>query len=83
MSNFYCKYCGRKFSTVASLAVQSCSNHPDGMAKGKHSLYQGTEKSQYTCCYCGRTFSSIMSMAAQNCSYHPNGMGKGMHSPAL
>ncbi|MEI8205106.1 MAG: C2H2-type zinc finger protein [Bacteroidota bacterium] len=83
MPNFYCEYCGRKFSTVASLAVQSCPNHPNGMSKGKHRLYQGTEKSQYTCEYCGRTFSSIMSMTVQNCSYHPNGMGKGKHSPAL
>ena len=83
MPNYYCEYCGMKFSTVASLAVQSCSYHPNGTGKGKHSLYQGTEKSQYTCKYCGRIFSSIRSMGVQICPYHPNGMGKGKHSPAL
>ena len=49
MSNFYCEYCGSKSSSVSSLTSQSCTKHPSGPSKGKHKLYEGSEKSQYTC----------------------------------
>ena len=83
MANYYCKHCGQRFSSVASLTAQNCIRHPNGPGKGKHELYEGSEKSQYTCKYCGQKFSSINSLTAQNCIRHPNGPGKGKHSPAL
>lgn len=83
MANFYCEYCGQKFSSVAALTASNCSRHPLGTGKGKHSLYQGSEKSKYTCKYCGQSFSTISAMTASNCSRHPNGTGKGKHAPAL
>ena len=79
----YCKYCGQKFSSVASLTANPCPRHPNGFAKGKHELYEGSEKSKYTCKYCGQTFSSISSMTANPCPRHPDGFAKGKHSPAL
>ncbi|WP_272897863.1 hypothetical protein [Brachyspira catarrhinii] len=36
MANFYCEYCGQKYSSVASLTSNNCSRHPDGSYKGKH-----------------------------------------------
>ena len=33
---FYCKYCGHKASSVASLTVSACIRHPNGPHKGKH-----------------------------------------------
>lgn len=83
MANFYCEYCGTKASSVSSLTASSCSRHPNGPAKGKHKLYEGSEKSKYTCKYCGTSASSISSMTASSCSRHPNGSSKGKHSPAL
>ena len=83
MANFYCKYCGQRFSSVNFLTGQMCSRHPNGPGKGRHELYEGSEKSQYTCKYCGQKFSSINGMTGQCCSRHPNGPGKGKHSPAL
>ena len=83
MANYYCKYCGQKFSSVASLTANPCPMHPNGFAKGKHELYEGSEKSKYTCKYCGQTFSSISSMTANPCPRHPDGFAKGKHSPAL
>ena len=83
MANFYCEYCGQKFSSVSSLTAASCSRHPLGPGKGKHKLYEGSEKAKYTCKYCGQSFSSISSMTASSCSRHPNGAGKGKHAPAL
>jgi len=80
MANYYCEYCGQRFSSVVSLTAGSCSRHPLGSGKGKHKLYEGSEKSKYTCKYCGQTFSS---MTAGSCSRHPNGVGKGKHAPAL
>lgn len=80
MANFYCEYCGQKFSSVSSLTVSSCSRHPLGSNKGKHKLYEGSEKAKYTCKYCGQSFSS---MTASSCSRHPNGSNKGKHAPAL
>ncbi|CCY74040.1 putative uncharacterized protein [Brachyspira sp. CAG:700] len=34
--NYYCEYCGQKYSDVRSLTANSCSRHPDGPNKGKH-----------------------------------------------
>ena len=80
MANFYCEYCGQKFPSVSVLTLaNNCSRHPDG--KGKHKLYEGSEKSKYTCKYCGQTFNSLFLLTANNCSKHPNGNGK--HAPAL
>ena len=83
MANYYCVYCGSKYSSVSSLTANSCSRHPDGPSRGKHVLYEGSEKSQYTCKYCGTKYSSLSSLTANSCSRHPNGPSKGKHSPAL
>lgn len=83
MANFYCEYCGQRFSSVSSLTFASCLRHPDGRGKGKHKLYEGSEKSKYTCKYCGQSFSSIASMTFASCLRHPNGRCKGQHAPAL
>lgn len=83
MANFYCEYCGRKFSNVRSLTAANCFRHPNGANKGKHKLYEGSEKSQYVCKYCGRSFPNLISLTAANCHRHPDGANKGKHAPAL
>jgi len=83
MANCYCKNCGQKYSSVQSLTAGFCPKHPDGPNKGKHQLYQGSEKSQYVCQYCGRKYSSLLSLTAGFCPRHPKGPNKGKHSPAL
>ena len=83
MSNYYCKYCGTKSSSVQSLTAAPCHRHPDGANKGKHALYEGDEKSQYTCKFCGTKSTSISSLTAAPCHRHPDGANKGKHSPAL
>lgn len=83
MANFYCEYCGQKYSSVSSLTGSFCSRHPNGPCKGKHKLYEGSEKSQYVCKYCGQKYSSISSLTGSSCSRHPNGPCKGKHAPAL
>lgn len=83
MANYYCEYCGRKFSSVADLTSSSCIRHPDGSNKGRHKLYEGSEKSKYVCKYCGRQFSSIADLTSSSCVRHPNGSNKGRHAPAL
>lgn len=65
MANFHCKWCGSKFSSVASLVNASCSKNPEGK---KHGLYEGSEKSQYVCKYCGNKFSNLASLCNANCS---------------
>ena len=80
---FYCKYCGHKASSVASLTASMCIRHPDGPHKGRHALYEGSEKEKYTCKYCGKQFSSISSLTASKCIRHPAGPHKGNHVPAL
>ncbi|MAX26628.1 MAG: hypothetical protein CMJ19_19210 [Phycisphaeraceae bacterium] len=81
--NFYCMYCGNKYSSVTSLSSSTCTRHPNGSHKGKHALYEGSEKTKYTCKYCGNQYTSITSLTASNCTRHPNGSHKGRHSPAL
>ena len=83
MANYYCEYCGEKFSSIASLTRWNCFRHPSGANKGTHKLYEGSEKSQYVCKYCGEKFSSIASLTRWNCFRHPSGANKGTHAPAL
>ncbi|MBQ4378821.1 MAG: hypothetical protein II821_06460 [Treponema sp.] len=61
----------------------NCPRHPAGSMKGKHKLYEGSEKSQYLCKYCGQKFSSIQSLTTNKCFKHPSGAFQGRHSPAL
>lgn len=83
MANFYCEYCGQKFSSVTALTANNCSRHPNGSSKGKHKLYEGSEKSRYTCKHCGQSFSNLTALTANYCSRHPDGSSKGKHAPAL
>ena len=83
MANYYCEYCGHKFPDVRLLVSATCVKHPDGSHKGKHKLYEGSEKSEYICKYCGRKFSSIMLMTSGTCANHPKGSNKGGHAPTL
>lgn len=81
--NFYCEYCGAKYSSIASLTNGYCPRHPNGTNRGKHKLYEGSEKPQYFCKYCGAKYSSIAALTNGYCSRHPNGTNRGKHSPAL
>lgn len=83
MAKFYCEYCGTSASSVNSLTAGNCLRHPNGALKGRHKLYEGSEKSKYTCKYCGTSNSTISSLTAGNCLRHPNGALKGKHAPAL
>lgn len=83
MAKFYCKYCGNSFSDVRTLTAFMCPHHPNGPGKGKHVLYQGGEKEEYTCEYCGQRFRNFHTLVSFTCPRHPNGPGKGKHSPAL
>ena len=83
MPDFYCKYCGREASSVSSLTSGTCQRHPDGPNKGKHALYEGSEKSRYTCKNCGRDASTLSSLTSGTCQRHPDGANKGKHQPAL
>jgi len=83
MSNYYCEYCGNKYQNVQALTSFSCTKHPNGVNKGKHSLYQGDEKDQYTCKFCGNKYSTIQALTSFSCTRHPDGVNKGKHSPAL
>lgn len=83
MSNFYCEYCGTKASSIANLTASSCHRHPNGSNKGKHKLYEGSEKSKYSCKYCGTSASSITNLVSTSCHRHPDGSNKGKHAVAL
>lgn len=83
MANYYCEYCCTKFSNPRTLTGLNCFRHPNGANKGKHKLYEGSEKSRYTCKHCGQLFSSLVSMTGLICYRHPKGPNKGKHAPAL
>jgi hypothetical protein len=78
MADFFCKCCGSKSYSVASLTSSSCSKNPEG---SKHALYEGSEKPKYTCKYCGTTSYSIASLTGSSCSKNPS--SKKYHSPAM
>ena len=74
MANFYCKCCGKKYSSVTQLTSCSCSKS----STSKHIPYEGSEKSQYLCKYCGKKYSSLTQLTSCSCSKSPTGR----HSPA-
>jgi len=81
MGKVYCEYCGTSYSSISSLTAGNCPRHPD--RRGRHKLYEGSEKAKYMCKYCGTSYSSISSLTAGNCPRHPAGPSKGRHSPAM
>ncbi|MDD5973347.1 MAG: C2H2-type zinc finger protein [Spirochaetales bacterium] len=83
MANYYCKNCGKSFTSIKYLTREKCIRNPLGTYKGYHELYEGSEKDQYFCKYCGKSFKSIKAMTVESCIKHPNGNYKGKHSPAL
>ena len=83
MANYYCEYCGHKASSIQSLTSAACPRHPLGSNKGKHKLYEGSEKDKYTCKYCGHSSSTLATLTSASCPRHPDGSNKGKHAPAL
>jgi len=81
--NYYCKYCGTKAVSIASLTATTCPRHPAGVNKGKHALYEGGEKLKYECKHCGASNSNLASLTGSSCPRHPLGAHKGHHEPAL
>ncbi|WP_297276296.1 hypothetical protein [uncultured Brachyspira sp.] len=81
--NFYCEYCGNRFNSVKILTSQNCMRHPNGNYKGKHKLYEGSEKDEYTCKYCGNKYKTLKQLTSAKCMRHPNGNYKGYHAPTL
>lgn len=68
--NYYCKYCGTKNSSISALTSNACSMNP---SKGKHALYEGSEKAQYSCKLCGTKNSSMSALVHNHCSRNSNG----------
>ena len=86
MSNrkYYRAYCGQSFKSVSELTRTGlCARHPDGLVRGKHKLYEGTEKTVYTCKYCGTEARTIDRLTSSTCVHHPKGPNRGHHEPAL
>lgn len=79
----YCKHCGVSDKSVESLTSTLCARHPDGLRKGNHELYEGTEKSRYYCKHCGTSAKTIALLTTSACNKHSKGSLKGKHEPAL
>lgn len=75
---YYCEYCGKKFSDIRDLSINSCKKHPKGVYKGSHKLYRGQDKEKYTCRYCGKTARTISDLVSSTCKHAPK---KGWHRP--
>ena len=83
MANYYCEYCGYKAPSISFLTNNYCPQHPSGTNRGRHKLYEGSEKSQYECKYCWYKAPSISFLTNNYCQRHPSGTNKGKHAPAL
>lgn len=75
---YYCEYCGKKFSDVRDLSINSCKKHPKGVYKGTHKLYRGGKKDRYECRYCGKNARTISDLVSSICSHSKK---KGWHRP--
>lgn len=75
---YYCEYCGKKFSDARDLSINSCKKHPKGVYKGSHKQYRGGKKDRYECRYCGKSARTISNLASSTCLHSK---GKGWHRP--
>ncbi len=75
---YYCEYCGKKFSDARDLSINSCKKHPKGVYKGSHKQYRGGKKDRYECRYCGKSARSISDLVSSTCSHSPK---KSWHRP--
>jgi DNA-directed RNA polymerase subunit RPC12/RpoP len=66
---YYCKWCGKKFSSVRTLSQINCNRNPEGKT---HALYEGDKKDTYTCKYCGIKNSNMMSLTNHPCKNSPS-----------
>lgn len=41
---YYCRFCGKKFTSVKALQMDTCFRHPDTSMLRKHELYTGPGK---------------------------------------
>lgn len=80
---YCCKYCGHKAASVGSLTGSACMRHPAGLGKGRHALYEGSQKDVYVCKWCGHRAGDVASLTSSKCRRHPDGPGAGWHEPAL
>lgn len=78
MQNYYCVYCGAKYSAINLLTLNLCPRNPEN-PRGNHKLYEGSEKPHYFCKYCGAKYPTIGMMTLNLCHKSP----LGRHSPAL
>ena len=69
MAKYYCKWCGKYFSSIQNMSASKCVKNPEG---DYHELYEGSEKSKYQCKRCGKTFPSLSTMAASQCLKNPH-----------
>ena len=67
MEHYYCEWCGVVHQSVRALVNSSCPRSPTK----KHTLYEGSEKSQYTCKYCGVKSPSLRSLVNATCTKSP------------
>lgn len=72
----YCKYCGRSFPSVKSMASASACYKT---SSEKHIPYDGVIQDPYQCLWCGRQHKSLMAMAQEKC--HRNPFGETRHEP--
>lgn len=71
----YCKYCGKSFPSVKSMASSVCYKTPSK----KHIPYDGVLQESYQCMWCGRQYNSLAAMAADRCLKNP--FGNTQHEP--
>lgn len=69
--DYYCKWCGQKFTNPATLVLNQCRLTPN--PDKKHELFQGdSNQSRYMCEYCGVVSSSIKSLTYNKCPMRKN-----------
>ena len=49
MANYYCKNCGKSFTSIKYLTREKCIRNPLGTYKGYHELYIYAAKNPHAC----------------------------------
>lgn len=76
MTKYNCEYCETASSSISTLVASPFHRYPLGINKGKHRLYEKSEKSKYDSKYYGTSLFSLQSLTASPCYRHPNGANK-------
>jgi len=64
---YYCKYCGKKYSHLSELTSGNCLKSPTR----KHVVFEGRTDGDFICKHCGKKYHHLSELTSGSCPKSP------------